>query len=537
MQDIPSADFLYHEPCPSCGSKDNLGRYADGHGYCFGCQYYEHGDGEAGAQETRRQGLGLLSIDYQPLVRRGITEETCRKWGYGIGRFNGEPVQVANYKNIKGELVAQKIRTRTKDFSILGETRGLRLWGEDMWRDGGKMLVITEGEIDALSVSQGAFNNKYPTASLPSGAAGAVKAIRQSIEWLEKFDSVIFLFDQDEPGQKAARDCAMLLSPGKAKIASLPLKDANEMLVAGRIKELVSAIWGAKIYRPDGVLPGEELWERVSSEEVVESVEYPWSGLNEKTYGLRQGEVVTLTSGTGQGKSSVCREWQSWLLGKGKTVGIVALEENVKQSAQSLMAVYLECPVHRWEEDQITTEQKREAFDATVGSGRCVLYDHWGSLDSENLLSRVRYMARGMGCTHIFLDHLSICVSAIGDGDERRLIDNLMTRLRSMVEELQIALIVVSHLKRPEGRSHEEGGQVSLAHLRGSGSIASLSDMCIGLERDQQDEELKNVTTLRVLKNRYTGSTGVGCHVEYNPQTGRLLERSEPIGADTDDLF
>ena len=479
MHDTNSSDFVGHEPCPACGSKDNLARYTDGHGYCFGCQHYENSEGEP--QEARRQDLGLLKVEYQPLPRRGITEETCRRWGYGVSHFNGELVQVANYKNRSGEIIAQKIRTRNKDFVILGESRGLRLWGEGLWRDGGKMLVITEGEIDALSVSQGAFNNKYPVASLPSGAAGAARAVRNSVEWLEKFDSVIFLFDQDEPGQKAALDCALLLSPGKAKIASLPLKDPNDMLVAGRLKELVNAIWGAKVYRPDGVLPGEEMWTRVSEEQQVEAVEYPWFGLNEKTYGLRCGEVVTLSSGTGQGKSSVCREWQAWLLGKGHRVGIVSLEENVKQSAQSLMAIHLECPIHQWEEREITEEQKKESFDATVGNGRCVLYDHWGSLDSENLLSRIRYMARGMGCTHIFLDHLSIVVSGITGGDERRLIDNTMTRLRSMVEELQIALVIVSHLKRPEGRSHEEGGQVSLAHLRGSGAIAQLSDICIVL--------------------------------------------------------
>ena len=35
--------FVRHEPCPSCGSKDNLARYSDGHGYCFGCHYREHG--------------------------------------------------------------------------------------------------------------------------------------------------------------------------------------------------------------------------------------------------------------------------------------------------------------------------------------------------------------------------------------------------------------------------------------------------------------------------------------------------------------
>ncbi len=481
--------------------------------------------------------MGLLDIEYRDLGRRGITEETCRKWGYGIAHYQGEIVQVANYRDPEGRVVAQKIRTKDKDFRTIGDFKGIGLWGESLWRNGGKMIVVTEGELDALTVSQ-VQGNKWPVASLPSGAAAAVKAVQRSIEWLETFERVVFMFDMDEPGQKAARECAMQVSPGKGLIAALPLKDANDMLVTGKSKELISAIWDAKCYRPDGVVVGDsELWDRINESKDIESVEYPWKGLNEKTYGIRRGEVVTLTSGTGQGKSSVCREWQSWLINKGYTVGIVALEENVTQSAQALMGIHLNCPPHRWAEAGVTEEQRREAFDATVGNGRCVLYDHWGSLEPDNLLSRLRYMVKAMGCTHVFLDHLSIVVSQLGSeyGNERRLIDNTMTRLRSLVEELQFALVVVSHLKRPEGRSHEEGGQVSLSHLRGSGSIAQLSDICIGMERDQQDEDSKFVTRLRVIKNRYTGDTGLANAVRYDPLTGRLSEWTDTFEGESNE--
>ena len=519
------SDFTNHEPCPACGSKDNLARYSDGHGFCFGCSYYEKAEGEPSPLTILKGGnVNLLSVEFAPVTKRGLHLETCKKWGYGIAEFKNEMVQVANYRNQDGKVVAQKVRTARKEFFTVGSFKNMGLWGEALWRTGGKMLVITEGEIDALSVSQ-AQGNKWPVASLPSGAAGAVKAVQQSIEWIETFEKVIFMFDMDDPGQEAARDCVAQVSPGKGCIAALPLKDANEMLVAGRTKELISAIWEAKAYRPDGVVVGEELWDRIVETRNTESVAYPWNGLNAKTYGIRRGEVVTLTSGTGQGKSSVCREWQKWLLDQGHKVGIVALEENVTQSAQALMGVSLNCPPHRWPEAEISEDRKRKAFDETVGNGRCILYDHWGSLDPDNLLSRIRYMAK-MGCTHLFLDHLSIVVSQLGAefGNERRLIDNTMTRLRSLVEELQFALIIVSHLKRPEGKSHEEGGQVSLSHLRGSGSIAQLSDICIGMERDQQNEDRKFITDLRILKNRYTGDTGIACSVRYDPLTGRLSE-------------
>jgi twinkle protein len=170
----------------------------------------------------------------------------------------------------------------------------------------------------------------------------------------------------------------------------------------------------------------------------------------------------------------------------------------------------------------------KEAFESTLGTGRVVLYDHWGSCESENLIAQIRYMAKAAGCTHIFLDHLSIVVSGLADGDERRIIDNTMTKLRSLVEETGVAMFLVSHLKRPEGRGHEEGAQTSLSHLRGSHAISQLSDAVIGLERDQQDRESANFTTMRVLKNRYTGDTGVACRLEYDKKTGRLSETTLP---------
>jgi twinkle protein len=125
-------------------------------------------------------------------------------------------------------------------------------------------------------------------------------------------------------------------------------------------------------------------------------------------------------------------------------------------------------------------------------------------------------------------------VSGLGDGDERRLIDNAMTSLRSLVEETQIALFVVSHLRRPDGdRGHENGAQTSLAQLRGSHSIAQLADAVIGLERNQQDDENANLLTLRVLKNRYTGETGLAGGLRWYRDNGRLAEVEElPVNED-----
>ena len=212
------------------------------------------------------------------------------------------------------------------------------------------------------------------------------------------------------------------------------------------------------------------------------------------------------------------------MLRQGHKVGYIALEESVKRSAEGIMSIYLNRPPHLWKQYEVSEEEKKEAFDHSVGSGRLVLYDHWGSCESDNLLNQIRYMSRSMGCSHIFLDHLSIVVSGMESGDERRMIDNTMARLRSLVEEAKVSLFLVSHLRRPDGRGHEEGATTSLSQLRGSHAIAQLSDAVIGLERNQQDEALANVLTCRVLKNRYAGDTGVSTELEYQRDTGRLHE-------------
>jgi|TARA_R110002096_G_scaffold66118_5_gene161048 twinkle protein len=456
------------------------------------------------------------------LSARGISLETCRKWDYCIGEVAGQPVQIANYKDASGTRVAQKIRFRNKDFHTKGDIKVAGLYGQHLWSGKGKKAIICEGEIDALSVSQ-SQGNRWPVYSVPNGAAGAPKAIRSSIELLDGYDEVIFCFDSDDAGTKAARECAQVLPPGKAKIAKLPLKDANEMLVKGRVKELVDCIWQARIYRPDGIVNGKDLWDIVSAEDSMSSCDYPYEGINKKTLGMRRGEIVTITAGAGIGKSQVCREIANHVLNQEQKIGYIALEESNKRTGLGFMGLHLNKPLHLGTVE-VTDEEFKDAFDSTLNTGNIYMYDHWGSLASDNLLSKIRYMVTACECSFIILDHLSIVVSGIEEGDERRTIDNLMTKLRGLVEEVNCGLILVSHLKRPQGnKGHEDGAQTSMAQLRGSASIGQLSDIVIGCERDQQGDN-PDRTTVRVLKNRWTGETGIACELDYDHKTGRLTE-------------
>lgn len=525
--------FVGHEPCPECGSSNNLGRWDDGHAHCFtdGCDYYEPPTDQPDrpAKRKREAPVDLIRGEYRDLAARGITEQTCRKFGYQFGRFGREekPCQIANYYDDEGNAVAQKVRFKDKGFKFIGEPKKAGLYGMHLWRSAGRMVVVTEGELDALSVSQ-LQQNKWPVVSVPNGADSAPKAFAKHIDWLEAFDRVVIMFDMDEPGQNAARRCAAVLSPGKAYIARLPLKDANACLQEGKGADVISAMWDAQPWRPDGVVNGADLKERLRDRmRAPAGLPLPWPGVNDKIKGLREAEVLMMVAGTGVGKSALTGEIEYHYANTlEKKVGVIRLEEDVERAGLRAVGIHLNKPLHLPDQD-VSDEDFNRAFDETLGTGRYVYNDHFGCLEDDTLLSRMRYMVKADGCEVIILDHISLIASGADlNEDERRLLDNVMTRLRSFSQETGVRLVVVSHLKRPDGKGHEDGGQTSLSQLRGSAALAQLSDTVIGAERNQQadSEKERNTTVVRVLKCRITGFTGPATRLEYDHATGRLKE-------------
>lgn len=516
-----------HEPCPECGSRDNLARYDDGHGHCFGCGYYEKGDNECtvtdasvGRPTAKDFTMNdLIKGEHRRLPKRNITEETCKFLDYTCGEFNGKPVQIANYYDKDGKRVAQKVRFKNKDFLVLGNLKKAVLFGQQKFRDSGKRLLITEGEIDALTLSQ-LNGNKWPVVSIPNGAQGAAKAIAQNIEWIEKFESVIFAFDMDEPGRDAARECAALLSPGRAYIAMLPGKDANDCHLNGKSKQLIDAMWGAKAYRPDGVIDVESLVDSACAP-IEEGFSWPWAGLA-KTYGRRRCELYGFGGGTGCGKSTIFKQLAKHIIETDNLpVGMLMLEEPPRHTLRTMAGMFMGARVHVPGEKYSEPVLKETIVNL---AGKVFFYDHFGAATFDTIKEKIRYMVRGLGIKDIFLDHLTALAATI-DTDERKAIDKMMAELSSLVQELDFTLYYISHLTTPEGKPHEEGGRVLEKQFRGSRAVAYWSHFLFGIERDKQ--EIGGVTTFRVLKDRYTGdSSGVTFGLSYDKKTGLLNECS-----------
>tara|TARA_R100001126_G_C4884884_1_gene181659 strand:+ start:247 stop:1878 length:1632 start_codon:yes stop_codon:yes gene_type:complete len=526
-----------HQPCPVCSSSDACSINEDGSAYCFSCNtripVYDGGIVED-IKTHRMNSINEIEGAFVALNDRGISLTTAKKYNVkSIVNREGKVIRHFYPYCVASEVTAYKVREEGKHFTWRGNSQGTGLFGESLFKNSGKFITLVEGECDAMAAYE-MLGSKWPVVSVKSGASGAVRDVKNSIEFLEKFDCVVINFDNDKQGLESAKKVARLLTPGKAKILSLPddFKDANDMLKAGRGQSYVESWWNSKLYTPSGVLNISEKKSEFNNRESKESVPYPWEGLNKKLHGLRRGELVTLTGGTGLGKSSVTRELEHWLITNTKdNVGIIALEEDWRRTVDGILSIEANARLYI---DQVRNQHSEEELNAIFdkvyagkNKDRVWIHSHFGITDIDEIFSKLRFLIIGCSCKWVVVDHLHMLVSAMSDGDERRAIDNIMTRLRSIVEETGAGLILVSHLRRVDGnRGHENGISVSLSHLRGSQSIAQLSDCVIALERDQQSEDAQeaNTTHMRVLKSRYTGDVGMATHLLYNRDTGRLAE-------------
>lgn len=535
-----------HLPCPSpdCGSSDGYSINTEGWGTCFSCGHKTAPDDKkmTNKMTKSKQKVGLIEQGaFRSLIKRGIDEEVCKKFGYSVSEHDGKTVQVAAYRNSKNTIIAQKLRYPDKNFRTTGDFKEAKLFGQHLWKSGGKRLVITEGEIDAMAYAT-VSNVSWPVISVKSGAQSAKKDITRELEFIESYEDVVFLYDNDAPGIKAAHECAELLTPGKARVATLPLKDASDMVQNHMGKELLKAVYEAKHFRPDGILSGSEIDIQDLLDVVKPGYSIPYPLLEKKLHGLRKRELTLMTAGSGIGKSTLAREIGYHLVKEhGLTIGNVFLEESYTKTAHGYIAIDNNVPLGtlREEPNCITPEAYRKSLDSVVKPQ--YFYDHFGSLDSKNLISKLKYMATSLSVDFIILDHISIVVSgqkSSGEG-ERKDIDLLMTSLRGLVEQTGVGLIAITHLKRPDGgrKSYNEGGRVTLQDMRGSASLEQLSDNIVAVERDQQGDN-PNQSRIRVLKNREFGDLGEADLNEFNLKTGRLLPAKESSAPDfSDDEF
>jgi twinkle protein len=522
-----------HQPCPHCGSSDAASLYDNGEDglwwKCFSCG--KSWPGDAG---TQRKASSRMSSDinlsrpkscvFKGLPDRGLAEATLKRFGYYVDDETGN--HWATYTNPEGHRVAYKIRTPDKKFSWQGKNdEHSPLFGQALWSPKqGKMIVVTEGEIDAMSVAQ-LQGLKWPVVSVENGAQAAAGSVAKALPYLTQFEKVVLLFDNDKPGKDAAHKAAAKLPPGKAYIAKLPsdLKDANAALTKGRGQEVISAIHGAEPYLPGGIVSADSLIDTLDDEPETGS---PWrlKDLTKWTYGRRRGETIVIGGATSSGKTDLLYdEMAHTVFELGEPIGVFSWESDPKLILRHLMGKAVHKRLHIPDPDDILWTKADLAAAKQLfhdkAHGKVFMNDSFGVSDLQQVLDRIRYLAHAHGVLHVVLDPLTAL--AAGMEDERRGLDQAMAAIASLSQELNITIYIVSHLTTADEGAHEEGARVMVKHLRGSRAIGYWAHCILGIERDQQDQG--SPTTVRLLKNRIDGSkVGSTCQYAYDLMTGQL---------------
>jgi twinkle protein len=471
---------------------------------------------------------------YMEWKARGLTEETCRK--YDVLWCPQKKVWVHWYHDDKGARIGYQSRGADKTFKVVGDITG-SFFGQRTSRGGGKRLTITEGQVDAMSLSQ-AMGHKESVVSIPSGTGSVRKAIQKQCTWLASFDEIRLCFDMDEAG-RAATEVALKelqkVKPGGLLLMSLPRKDANEVLLKEGPGALVRAFWAAQRWQPPGFVDMGQILDEALKEPQWGSP-YPWQGLTDITYGRRPGEIVTWVAASGIGKTSVLSSITAQSLHEGNTVGCIFLEQPPHEMSQRILGVLYGKAMH--DPSVVVSEEEREEAKQMYREcgGRVVFFDAAQSDSGEKTWGPVReaiqYLAIAEGCTSIILDNFT-CLLDHKEGTDTEL-HQIVKELKADAARLNICVDAVSHVRK-EGKGaekYEDGAFPKVSEIYGSGAIDRYSSFLFLVARNKcaQDDAERNTTRIKCGKDRFTGRhDGKIVELLYDPETSRLTEVDDPV--------
>lgn len=463
--------------------------------------------------------------------------------------FDETTGEVANiyfpvYSSLNNDIIGYKVRNaKQKQFSIVGTTAGIpkQFFGQWLCRDGGKLLIIVEGESDTLAAKQilkDYDKEFYSVVGMSFGADNAGKLAKDNLAWLDAFESIIIVPDQDDPGRNAAESLASIIGYKKTKIATLPLKDTAMMLESNRQREWMKALNSAKSYTPAGIIDASQFKSQFFSRPPRDGIPYApvFSAITEATAGVAKGEVAIYTGGTGCGKSQFCDENIVFWLNEGYRVGILKMEHDVYTNLDNLLGTFMGVNIKLFPYS-VSQEDKNKAYEELYnGKGSLFIIDHaFDDTSDEGFFKKMRELAVISECDIIVVDHIHALLYSVGDGQgsEHTRTDTIMRTLAQTAKQHNVAVHVVAHPRKSASgaKSAEEGGFISLDDFKGSASLKQVPDIALSLQRDITTEypDEKNNVTIYVLKNRYLGRVGGKQKVKFNEDTLRYEEVKEVV--------
>jgi len=533
---------VHNQPCPntSCGSSDARQIYDDGTSFCFSCaDWFGKIDGEVYVEEKKEYAKRMSpeevkELPFRGFKERGITKTVTEFYDVRVSYGDNGEIDTHYYPYSSGS--AYKIRKLPKTFSWINKSTGL--FGMDKFGAGGKRLVITEGEIDALTLATASYERykkHYPIVGLSSSVM--TKSLIENRDWIRSFDEIVLCFDNDDAGKKALEEAIKIVGIDKVKIMSLPENDVSDTFLKFSGARVMQCMFDASPFIPSGIISPEEIWKAIEERDKIPAFPYPpcMASINQKLKGMRLHEIALWISGTGSGKSTIMRENMLNILVSialeppGLTafdkIGIISLEETPSETGVKLAAMALS---RNPTVEEIPLEELKVGFDSLFGDGRIVLLNHEGNFSDGSIIDKIEYMCL-VGCKFIFIDHITLLVAeGVAElmGNEAQ--DKMMADLSRVVQKHPVHLAIVSHLRKAPsgGKSFEEGKMPTLDDIKGSGSIKQISYDIIAFARNMaaESEIERNTIKMSVLKARTTGQTGPTKNLFYVHATGRVIE-------------
>lgn len=567
---------ITREQCPDCvaikgsTSRNNLTVYDNGWANCMACGYKRPPrDNKSSNKEGVKMGMPLIAGYHTELKERGITLSTCQKYNVKTVMYTGylskdvkceeELVKIfAIYQD--GRVVKQKIKAVEEKHKqgITGDSKNLSLFGMNAFTPTKHMsVIVTEGEEDALAAFQ---MTGWPAVSVTRGADGAYKELVANLEWLAGFKDVKLCFDNDKPGREATSDCISIFEPGTVRNVTLPLKDANEMLLAGREEEFKKCVWNAEIIRPSTLVFAKDIRGKILTQPKF-GTPFPWHSMTKATYGLRLGEIYLLAGPTSCGKTEFLRAIISQMISNECKVGVFSFEQQPEQTIQRFIGANLNRRLHipgeEWNEEDINRElDKIEEMLALYNTGSA-------AVNIESVLINIRFLYRCYGIKFFVVDNLkSLAKNPQIEGKRvpvHEYASHCVSELGALCKELNINIMVVNHLsedkislqayvssspKNPEeylgrtaegmqgyinrpGMTWETGRVASIQNIFGGGAIKDLTDYILVIARNRMSEDPDEHRTMRVkfLKTRLDSNfEGYEFRLQYDYKTGQLNE-------------
>ena len=574
-----SNHFLRHENCEQCGSSDAKAVYEGGSSHCFSCEHtviseaykkelkgkkpqFKRVKSSVGKEkenmEVKPSGKPALSSEDNLEIKANTTpkakgfrfldDEVTTKFGVRHSVDEDDDVIEQYYPCTQdGQLVGYKIREVPKNFYSRGRTGAdCELFMQFKFNRGGKYIIITEGELDALSAYQIMSNyNKAKGGDLetavvsPTTGANSHKQIAAQYKFFDSFDNIIVSYDNDKAGQAAIEQVVKVLPKGKVKIMNMKYKDANDYLKNEDEKAFVNDFYNAKRFTPVGVVGSGDLYNRILEQSNVAKVSFPpfMNKLNEMfAGGLPLGHIVNVAAGTGLGKTSFITEiLYYWIFNSPHKIGVVSMEADAGQYGEILLGRHLSRKLALIQDDDVkrdllTSERVKtkaqELFYNDEGQHRFYLLDNRdGTI--EEIQDTIEELVVSCGCRIIVLDPLQDILDGLSI-DEQAV---FMKWSKGIIKSHNVTLIFINHVRKSAagGANSAKGDTFTEEEIQGSSTIIKSASANILLSRNKyaEDEVERNTTKVLLSKNRICGLTGPAGEVYYENDTHTLWDKAQ----------